>query len=449
MMRKVMVLTLVLLMALAGSAMAEVVWSGEFEATGSSNSFKVFQDDYELKATVTLSAKGTAKSETEIEGEEDEEPTTNLNWEFTGGINLGLDDEDKLAASLGKYQLSLYDQYFKAWVWGNGQQLSDKATYFGMISAGKAAAEVRARMEVPVMDLATLTVDFDQKNSVKAFADGNIGDISLGLAFARDWNADPANNIVVGQAGYALPTGDMTVNLKGAVGVDIQKDLGLALGFGADAQVTETVKVEASVTNANDHWEGQGPVAQNTVVNGKVTYADAALQAIASAKLTVVKDGDNANEFSLSANYRMSDALAYDKLFDDKAWFTNTAPAFGATLKFANMKFGSVSVKASTPVVQDMVWLRANATFETKDKFGAGVDGYVKATDKLVLKPAASYAHEGKIIDLKLVSEYKIGLSDTLLTLTVQKVMADKDYTDSEGNNPAKELISATVKVPF
>lgn len=29
MMRKVMVLTLVLLMALAGSAMAEVVWSGE------------------------------------------------------------------------------------------------------------------------------------------------------------------------------------------------------------------------------------------------------------------------------------------------------------------------------------------------------------------------------------------------------------------------------------
>jgi len=92
-MRKVMVLTLVLLMALAGSAMAEVVWSGEFEATGSSNSFKVFQDDYELKATVTLSAKGTAKSETEIEGEEDEEPTTNLNWEFTGGINLGLDDE--------------------------------------------------------------------------------------------------------------------------------------------------------------------------------------------------------------------------------------------------------------------------------------------------------------------------------------------------------------------
>ena len=52
MMRKVMVLTLVLLMALAGSAMAEVVWSGEFEATGSSNSFKVFQDDYELKATV-------------------------------------------------------------------------------------------------------------------------------------------------------------------------------------------------------------------------------------------------------------------------------------------------------------------------------------------------------------------------------------------------------------
>lgn len=96
-----------------------------------------------------------------------------------------------------------------------------------------------------------------------------------------------------------------------------------------------------------------------------------------------------------------------------------------------------------------MVWLRANATFETKDKFGAGVDGYVKATDKLVLKPAASYAHEGKIIDLKLVSEYKIGLSDTLLTLTVQKVMADKDYKDSEGNNPAKELISATVKVPF
>ena len=56
------------------------------------------------------------------------------NWEFSGAVNA--------EHGLGKYKLTLNDQWFTANVWGNGQELSDKATYFGMIKGGKAADEM-------------------------------------------------------------------------------------------------------------------------------------------------------------------------------------------------------------------------------------------------------------------------------------------------------------------
>lgn len=448
--KKIMALTLVLVLAIAGSAMADVVWSGEFSAKGESKSFKIGSDDYELSAGLTLKVAGKAKSETAVD-----EETNNLNWEFSGGINLAAGTDGALTPSLGKYKLSLYDDYFTAYVWGNGQELNDKATYFSFISAPKAADTIRARVEVPVVDPFKVTLDFDAKNNIKAFVDGKFGQFDVGLAYNRSWSKDTAGvsakNIVVAQAGTSVPAGSTKVDLKAAVGVDIHKDPGIAFGFSADATLTDQIKVNASVTNGNKDWHGGGPTAGTTNLKAGGSYTEKAFNASANFETTLVKaDKDqNTNSITVAANYRMSDTLAYDKLFDDKEWFKNTAPAFGVSVKFAkaagkDFGFDNITAKASAPVVKDMVWLRATATFKTKNDFTAKLDGYVTASKKLTLKPAVSYAKVDSVIDVKLVGEYKIGMSDTLLTMTIQKVMA-KDG----GSTTPSELISASIKVPF
>jgi hypothetical protein len=144
-MKRVLVITLVLVMAFASSAMAAVDFSGKFTATAEMDSFRVFVEEYELTPKFEVSIKATNESETDEV----------LNWDFTGGISL---KESKF--ELGKYKLGLYDDYFSAWAWGNDQELSDKGVNFGLVNAAKKATEMRARLEVPVMDLATVTIDF-------------------------------------------------------------------------------------------------------------------------------------------------------------------------------------------------------------------------------------------------------------------------------------------------
>lgn len=395
--KKVLVITLALIVAFAGSAMAEVKFSGKFTATAEQNNFKVFQEGYTLSSGLEFNISSSNKNTTEfVEVVEKEEAVLNedgeetgetavvletvteerVNWDFTGGIKL-VDSE----FVLGKYKLYLNDNYFEGWAWGNGQNLTD-STYFGMIKAGKGspADKMRARLAVPVMDLGKVTVDFEQPDNVRVFAEGKVEGYNVGLAYARkNWtNEDEIQNVIVGQAGGAIAAGDYTVNAEAAAGVALGTDLGFALGLGANTMVTEELKIEGSVTHANANWDADGLTANNTVLSGKGTYTEKAYQAIASVKHTLITDQDSKNEISLSGSYRLSEKVAYNKLFntdpsDGATFFNLDAPAFGVSAKFVDFKFDNVEAKAAAPVVEDMVWVLGTAKYLGDSKFEAGV----------------------------------------------------------------------------
>src|SRR5690554_6868195 len=117
MMRKVLVLTLVLVLAFASSAMAAVSFSGKFTAKFEQKSFKLGVDPYSLEPKLEFTISASNKNVTTIG--EDEEAEEIVNWDFSAGLNL---EDSKF--ELGKYKLVLADDYFTASIWGNKQELS-------------------------------------------------------------------------------------------------------------------------------------------------------------------------------------------------------------------------------------------------------------------------------------------------------------------------------------
>lgn len=434
-MKKVLVITLVLVMALASSAMAAVNFSGKFTATAEMSSFRVFSEPYTLTPGFTFTIGATNENKTDEV----------VNWDFTGGISL---KDSKF--ELGKYKLGLYDNYFNAWAWGNGQDLTDKGTHFNLVKAGKTAAAgtMRARVEVPVLDLGAVTIDLTAPTSVRAFVDAEVAGFNVGVAYLRDW-ADPDNafNVIAADADTAIPAGDLNVNLKAAAGVKLGTDLGFGLGFGADTMLTDELKLEGSVTHASEHWKADALTAGNTVLGAKATYTEDVFQVIADLGYTIIadEDTDNTNSITLSGKYRMSDALTYGNLFHADHWFKNTAPAFGAGVTFKNVAFDNVYVDVTSPVVESMVWVKGAAKYASK-VVTASVLGHIVPFDKLTIIPFVEYKYDNSGAEavgtpkVNLKANYKIGSSSTLLKFEAERVFV-KDAPTS--------LLKLSVEVPF
>lgn len=420
-MKKVLVLSLVLVMALASSAMAAVNFGGKFTATLEQDSFRVFDAPFELDSGIQFTVSGAA--------DEDE-----IAWDFSGGLTLKPDE----AISFGKYKLGLYDNYFNAYVWGNGFDLSDKATYFDMIKAGKKATDIRARLEVPVMDLATVTLDLEAPDNVRAFVNGTVEGFDLGLAYARqNWTDDAkVSDTIVAQVGTDVADG---IRVQAAGGVTLGDDLGFGLGASVAADVTEELNLTGSVTHANEHWVGDALVAQDTVLKAGATYTETDFRVKLDGSYTIVANDDNKDEITLEALYRMSDTVTYANLFHKDHWFKNTAPAFGASVKFENMEFNNVTVNASSPVLEDMIWVKANAVYKGDKDLTAGVLGHILATHKLTVKPSVQFELEDTVFDVELAADYKVGAGDTTLKLLAQR---------SFETTPTS-LLKLSVEVPF
>lgn len=380
-MKKVLVLSLVLVMAFASSAMAAVNFSGSFTATAKQEHFKVFKEGYQLKVDpefkigIKADNKTTVTEAVEVElpvfdenGEETGETVTEIqavetevtNWELTSELNL-----DSTTFKLGKYQLSLYDEWFTGYVWGEAQELTDKATYFGMITAAKKADDIRARLIVHVMDYADVTFDFQPADNMRVFAEGDVAGFDLGLAYARkNWTTD-ASNTIVAQAGYDVPAGDVDVRLEAAVGVNLADKLGLGFGLSADSDVTEQLNVNASVTYANKEWDGDGKavVAENTILKAGAAYTEDLFKVSGDFSYTIKPEGtDNTNTIELTGIYRDS-SVAYADLFKSDKWYTNDGLVVKAFAELTDVKLGKVGVEAVYPVIEDMIWAKAYANY--------------------------------------------------------------------------------------
>jgi len=413
--KRVLVLALALVVAFAGSAMAAVNFSGEFTAKISTEKGFKIKDGFKLGKEFSVEIGATAS-----------EKTDDLGWDFAGGVKF---DNDEFEVS--DYKLGLYDQHFKAWVWGGGAELSDKGTPF-FITAGKKEDDIRARLEVPVIDVATVTLDFEPSDTLIALVDGEVEGYNVGLAYKlEDWSEDDkiAHTIAAHGSGAVAD-----VNVKGEVAAKLGDDLGLAVGVGADTMLTDELKVEGTVKFKNEHWAEK----TQTSVDVKATYTEVEYQAEAKITHTFVEGGKKPT-IDLNAKYRFSDKLAYNQLLHDDHWFKNDAPAIDVSAKFDDLAFDNVTVKVASPVVEDIVWAKAEGVFKSSNDFSATVFGYVKASDKLVVKPKFGYKRADEAFEAELAAGYKIGLSGTTLNLNVTK----------EFKQDGEESISATVKVPF
>jgi hypothetical protein len=425
-MKKVLVLSLVLVMALAGTVFAGVNFSGEFTGEIKNNEVK-FLDGLGVasKLSISIGADGSEEN----------------SWSFEADASL-----EASAFKLGKYLLTLTDEYFDMYFWGNGKELSNKGTTLGLISAGKAAAGHRARLVVDAVDPVTLTTDFTD-NELYVFADANIAGYDAGLAYKRSGETD-------------LEDAANTVGLWGKAEIDmftLQADLGatflegdddksLAFGYGAKvtAEVTDEVTVYAQYKGKQEGFDNAGWPGSQLELNA--TYDDSALKVAGT--FTQELD-EKTNKVKAEAYYRFSDALDYGDLFKSDKYFNNTAPAVGLVANLADFSVEDVTLNVASPVVEDMVWARAMAKYAPEGDenfFEVGAYAHVKVTNKLTVEPSVEYKTKDSVIDLTGKVSYLIGSSeDVALNLTVQKVMVAEDADEAE----AKEVLSAGVTVKF
>lgn len=478
-MKKVLVLSLVLVMALSSMAFAAVDFSGKFNAE-IANGGPGFLDDMGVSGKLTVNIKAASGSDPD--------------WSFEAESSL-----NSTEFALGKYLLSLNDDYFDLYFWGKGRELSDKGTALSMLKSAKKEADHRARLVVDAIEPVTLTVDFTSDKALYAFADVNISDdYAAGLAYKRnvyeveeeevgDGNGEDAptpeivslNTIALwGKASIDMFTisGDFGATLgvpkaeeddedEGGEGVGSGADgdeTGIAFGYGAKvaADITDELNVYAQYRGSQDGFDGDDWKKSEFKLGA--TYTETALKVAGTFTMDLAAES---NTLKVEGYYRFSDTLGYDDLFDGDEYFNNDAPAAGLVANLKDFGVQDVTLLVASPVVEDMVWARADAKWApvkteeedeegetvetTKHTFEVGAYAYVKATEKLTIEPSVIYKTEDSVIDLKGVATYKIGASDVALTLTAQKVMADEGAEDEEGNAIAKEVLKAAVEVKF
>lgn len=431
--KKALVITLALVLAFASSAMAAVSFSGkfkidfarDFDFTDNNN---LFDGTYTLTPTLNFSISASSKGESE----------DRVDWEFSSGVK-----QDGNDWTFSGYKLGLYDQYFKAWVWGAGAELSDKATQFGWISAAKAGGDLRSRVEVPVADVATVTADFEG-TTMRLFVDGAVEGYNVGAAYelAKWEDEDNRTNRVVVQADGSIPAGDLDIALKAAVGIDVKKeDSGFAFGVDATVNPTDALSLNVVVKN-NDKWAAKG----QTDVTAAATYTEAAFQLKGEVSQSFVKDGDNKPGITLTGFYRMSDTLNYGDLFGDK-WYTNDAPAFGVKAELPGANFSKLTIDATAPVVADVASVKAKAIYEGKSAYSADVLGRIVATSKLTLSPQVKFTKTAAddTLELKLGASYRIGDTGPSVTFGAET----KTVTDAADAKTKTGKIFAGVEVAF
>ncbi|KLU40179.1 MAG: hypothetical protein AA931_00620 [Peptococcaceae bacterium 1109] len=461
-MKKVLVLSLVLVMALSSMAFAAVDFSGKFNAE-IANRGPGFLDDMGVSGKLTVNIKAASGSDPD--------------WSFEAESFLDSTD-DSTEFALGKYLLSLNDDYFDLYFWGMGRELSDKGTALSMLKSAKKEANHRARLVVDAIEPVTLTVDLTSDKALYAFADVNISDdYAAGLAYKRveeeeveGEDEDPAptpeivssNTIALwGKASIDMFTisGDFGATLGVPKAEEDDEETGIAFGYGAKvaADITDELNVYAQYRGSQDGFDGDDWKKSEFKLGA--TYTETALKVAGTFTMDLAADS---NDLKVEGYYRFSDTLGYDDLFDGDEYFNNDAPAAGLVANLKDFGVQDVTLLVASPVVEDMVWARADAKWApvktaeeegegetTKHTFEVGAYAYVKATEKLTIEPSVIYKTENSVIDLKGVATYKIGASDVALTLTAQKVMADEDAMDEEGDAIAKEVLKAAVEVKF
>lgn len=476
MMKKALVLSLVLVFALASTAMATVNFTGSYEAG-------IKQDAEELKV-----GWGQFEFYDELKLNLSVESEDAVNWEFSADLGNLVAEE---ALVFGEYKLSVYDKYFDVDVWGRGKEHTSVSDAVGLMEAaatfdgdGKMRATIHS-LDLPVIDEIELVVDVepsymdDDDEEVigkwVAFTEVSILDYMVGVGIQRDFD------------------GRNTGLLHGAVDLDFAKvDVSAGMTLGEDDPFAFGAKTEIPVMDEltldagfEIRQAGYANDDDTQKLNFGATYTEDMFQVKGSYEGEGTTEtgffGDKTT-LAASAAYRMSDTVGFGDLFGDYNLLDALAVKLGAELvtekDAVDETTTTLRLDAAAPLMPDMAWGKADVQYimNNQDSYEIGTynddaitalagtalkanaELYVTPIERLTLKPSVGYtmfgggaadddvADEGSILTVKNVTEYEVGSALLSFEIGQNTYDIESGVGDTVANN---QFATLSVKVEF
>ena len=467
-MKKSLVIALIMVLAMAGIASAEVKFGGEMTVE------YAIDTDKEGPA-----GKGYVDAPLLLKATAEEEGVWNVDAELkVNGVKA--DEDDERAVKLGKWSMNLTDELFVADLWGGGLEKTEVKTPLEFVKAGKKGEADKAKLRVTsdIAGYVDLTLDY-QPDEVVIFAEKALDDVTVGGAVKKDLTDEPWR--VAGHVGYTY--GDLT--LTGEVGMDTKEEednifAGGKVAYELNEKITLNGKATYSAANLDDEWLAEaGAVYTEDLfkVGGTLTLADDLDEKESKVTYKVAAD----------VTYRSNEDVAFDDLFDDYDTLTGYAAyaegAYTTAAKWEddNEPLMEATLKGAGLVVPDMVWVYGEfayasdkdadieqdfefidgqepesvadeVTLLVQDYFKVKAEGTVKPVDKVKVIPAVSYSKWNELtgdknakdlskMDLSTAVTYELSASSEVgvsYTSTQYKFTESQEDDDEPKDNFAK-----------
>lgn len=376
-MKKALVLTLIMVLAMAGIASAEVKFGGELKADFTIETDKPDAGTAAVDVPLTLTAKA------EEEGV----------WSVSADLKANAVSDQKLG--LGDWDMQFIDDLFTVDVW-KGRDKGELSTPFGFVKAPKAQEkDAKFRVTTDACGYVDLKLDYDPDN-LALFASKALDDLTVGAAVKKNLTAEGLE--AAGHVKYGM--GDVT--LTGEVGMNTAfKEENFMAGGKVEYDLTDKIALDGKVVYKA---ENVGP---ELTVEAGAGYTEDLFKV--TGRLTREDDLDKATNpkyvAKVNGSYRSNTDVGYDDLFGDYHTLTGYA-AFAEGVFTPAVKQGDdneptigATVKGATVAMPDLIWVLGEFNYET-DKDGIdGADstmaltaeGTVKLTEKLKVVPKATF----------------------------------------------------------
>jgi len=447
-MKKALVLTLIMVLAVAGIASAEAKLGGELKT------------EYVIDTDKDAAGKGTASVPLKLKVTAEEEGV----WSIKADLKANAKD-DPTSVTLGDWSMNLTDELFVADLWGGDIEKDEVKTPLGFVTTDDEVKaddnSARLRLSSDILGYADLTMDY-HPNELFVFASKALDEVTVGAAVQKDLVKEG----VVGAAHVKYVYGPAT--FTGEVGLDNtegkDKDNTL-LGGKVDYKFNDKLSFGGKVTHKakNIVKDGEQPAGE-LLLEPSVTYTEDLFKV--GGTYTWKDDLDNkdtkaTNKIKANVTFRSNEDVDFGDLFDDYHTLTGYAAFAEGAYTTAKDIDGDkeplmeVTLKGAATAVPDMVWVKGEFVYKSdKDKTAKDEDfefvrlnnalsdgvvlnaenyyrltaeSTVQLTEKIKLKPAVKYA---SWIDLKVTDAGD-----------AEKKVKDKDWIAEEMTD--LELVAA------
>ena len=440
-MKKVLVLSLVLVMVLAASAMASNVnFRGWYQLELDND------DDFALK--------GFAMNH-RYELNLDVSTEQSGRWKLEG--RLGRFTQSGAVGSFSDYRLQIWEGDVKIDV--ANRNLSWINTPLNVIRINRGDGPL-VRAEFPLADYADMEVQYNVGKRITSIARFDVSDNPVGLAFEHNFSGVDAVNTVVGFGNFKVSD----VTIQGGVGYTLNTPNtdGMHVAVKAETKLNDEVKVDAMYrqvgTEYGIHNSNHDSSNNNRELEANLTYDIPNIQVRAGFKTTGTAADFTQDEVSASLSYFTANNPNWNQLvsasnanlptfndtrhqqFDNNRWLKRVQGVRGFATQLMLVQrmpkaVGAdntliVTGRVASPIVDDMVWGFAHTdyNFETsRANVRAGLSA--KVTDSLSLYPKVNYTVNKGADDsaqFNLQAQYEIG--NRWIGLNVgQKFIADDD----------------------